>query len=104
MERSKKGGIDPSLPTNPENDKNWEDVSHPKAKADGKTTFKNKETNEVIRLDKGTPGKPGHEGHDHYHRIERDEKGREVYLDQNGNIVPKGSDASHLYPSSWKFW
>ncbi|MBM3910631.1 MAG: RHS repeat-associated core domain-containing protein [Thaumarchaeota archaeon] len=105
MERSKKGGIDPSLPKNPEKDKNWKDVSHPDAKKKGHNTYKNKETGEEIRLDKGRPNETGHEAHDHYHRLNPNSKGdRDKYLDQYGNPAPKGSDESHLYPPEWMWW
>lgn len=105
MERSKKGGVDPTLPKNPAKDKNWEDISHPKAKANGHSTYKNKKTGEKIRLDQGDPKDTGHEAHDHYHRLNPDKTGKyNEYLDQYGNSVPKGSDESHLYPPEWVWW
>ena len=105
MERSKKGGVDPSLPKNPAKDKNWEDVSHPSAKKKGHNTYKNKDSDEELRLDKGKPNETGHEAHDHYHRLNPNSKGdRDKYLDQYGNPVPKGSDESHLYPPEWVWW
>jgi RHS repeat-associated protein len=105
MERNKKGGIDPDLPTNPSKDKNWKDVSHPKEKAAGHNTFKNKKTGEKIRLDNGKPGEKGHEQHDHYHRLNPNSKGKyDEYLDKNYNPVPRGSEDSHLYPPQWVWW
>ncbi len=105
MERSKKGGIDPSLPTNPENDKNWEDISHPKEKNAGHTTFRNKKTGEEIRLDKGTSEKTGHGAHDHYHRLNPNSIDRhDEYLDKDFNPVGRNSEESHLYPPEWVWW
>jgi hypothetical protein len=53
-----------------------------------------------LRFDKGKEGKPGHEGKDHYHRENPDATGKgDAYLDKFGNPVPRGSDASHLYPN-----
>ncbi len=105
MERSKKGGVDDSLPINPENDKNWEDVSNKKAQAKGHSTYKNKETGGIIEYDKGQPGKPGHKGHDHYHRPNPNKSGKDDwYLDAKKNPVADSSEASHLYPPDWVWW
>ncbi|MBM3201238.1 MAG: hypothetical protein FJZ56_02385 [Chlamydiae bacterium] len=105
MERSKKGGIDPSLPKNPEKDKNWIDVSHPKAKDKGHHKYKNNETGEIIEFDKAKPGNPGHKGHDHYHRPNPNTTGDyDAYLDAQGKPVPDSSEASHLYPPEWVWW
>ncbi len=105
MERSKKGGIDPNLPKNPKKDKNWEDISHPKAKSNGHHKYKNKKTGEEIRLDKGDPKETGHDAHDHYHRLNPNKTGdHDAYLDAYGRPVPEGSDASHLYPPEWVWW
>lgn len=70
-----------------------------KGKEKGHYEFRDKETGEIIRYDKGKPGKPGHEGQDHYHRPNPTSTGnRDKYLDAQGKPVAKGSDASHLYP------
>jgi RHS repeat-associated protein len=100
MERKKKGDVDPSLPTDPENDPNWIDVSHPEAKEAGHSTFENVKTGEKIRWDKGKPGASGHKGHDHYHRKDPADN----YLDGKGKPVSDGSDPSHLYPPEWVWW
>ena len=105
MARSKKGGIDSNLPKNPEKDKNWKDISHPKAKENGHSTYKNKKTGEVIRLDKGKPGDFGHKTHDHYHRLNPNKTGNhDAYLDAYGRPVPERSEESHLYPPEWVWW
>ena len=105
MERSKKGGVDQSLPKNPEKDKNWKDVSHPSAKKKGHSTYKNKETGEIIEFDKGKPKEPGHKAHDHYHRPNPNSTGKhDKYLDQYGNPTSNGSEPSHLYPPEWVWW
>ena len=105
MERSKKGGIDPSLPKNPEKDKNWKDVSHPDAKNNGHHKYKNKKTGEIIEFDKGKPGNHGHKAHDHYHRPNPNSTDRhDEYLDAWGKPVPDGSEPSHLYPPEWVWW
>ncbi len=105
MERSKKGGIDPSLPKNPEKDKNWEDISHPEAKTNGHHKYKNKKTGEEIEFDKGKLGNHGHKAHDHYHRPNPNSTGRhDEYLDKNLNPVGRNSEESHLYPPEWVWW
>ena len=54
-----------------------------------------------MEYDKGKPGELGHKGHDHYHRPNPNSTGdKDKYLDGKGNPVPKGSDASHLYPAN----
>ena len=50
IDRKKEGGIDPNLPTDPLNDPNYEDISHPGAKAKGHHTLKDKRTGEEIRF------------------------------------------------------
>ncbi len=91
-----------SLPANPDDllGRGYRDVSHPDAAAAGHRTFENPETGDVLRFDKGKPGRPGHAGNDHYHRENPSATGKvDAYLDRDGNPVPDGSDASHLYPS-----
>lgn len=103
--RKKEGGIDPTLPKDPFNDKNWEDISHPKEKSKGHHTFKDKKTGKIIRLDEANPVEHGHKAYNHYHIINPNSKGkRDKYLDPAGNPVAKGSNASHIYPPSWVWW
>jgi hypothetical protein len=74
-------------------------------KKKGHNTYKNRKSDEEIRLDKGKPNQTGHEAHDHYHRFNPNSKGdSDKYLDQHGNPVPKGSEESHLYPPEWVWW
>jgi len=99
----KKGRIDPTLPTDPFNDPNWEDDSHEEAKKSGHYRFKNKNTGKKIEFDRGKPGEPGHKGRDHYHRPNPNAKNKyDSYLDEKGNPVPNKSDPSHLYPPKWQ--
>lgn len=105
MQRKKKGEVDESLPDNPFNDPNLEDVSHPQARAKGHYQFRDKKTGEIVHYDKGKPGESGHEAHDHYHRPNPNSTGiQDKYLDPKGNPVPKGSEPSHLYPPEWVWW
>jgi RHS repeat-associated protein len=94
----------PPLPANPDdlvNDHGYTETSHPKAAENGHRTFDNEETGDKVRFDKGKPDAPGHEGKDHYHRPNPNATGKgDQYLDKNGNPVPRGSDPSHLYPST----
>lgn len=99
MPKGKKGSVDESLPKDPFKDSRYENVSNPKAAEKGHYQFKNKETGEVVNFDKGRPGETGHEGFDHYHRLNPNSTSKlDHYLDGQGNPVPKGSDASHIYP------
>lgn len=105
LDRKKVGGIDPTLLDNPFSDENWQDVSHPDAKAKGHYTFKDKKTGKTIRLDEGKPNEHGHEAHDHYHWINPKKTGKkDYYLDADGNPVPKFDEKSHLYPPGWVWW
>jgi hypothetical protein len=91
------------LPANPSDLKGqgYNDTSHPDAASAGHRTFENPETGDKVRFDQGKPGEPGHEGEDHYHRFNPDSTGKgDQYLDKDGKPVPKGSDASHLQPST----
>ncbi len=92
-----------SLPANPDDllAQGWKETSHPGAAATGHRTFENPQTAEIIRFDAGRPGQPGFEGRDHYHRLNPKRTGRQdEYLDENGNPVARGSDASHILPRS----
>ena len=103
--RKKEGGVDDTLSTDPFNDPNLEDVSHPDAKETKHHTFQDKRTGEIIRYDEGKPGLSGHRAHDHYHRLNPESKNKkDAYLDVKGNPVPEKSEASHLYPSKWVWW
>ena len=77
----------------------YRETSNPKAASAGHREFTHPETGDVVRFDKGKPGQPGHAGRDHYHRDNPAATGKhDAYLDANGKPVPRGSDASHLYP------
>lgn len=105
MQRSKKGSIDPNLPTNPFDHPDWSNISHPNMAKKGHYKFKNKKNGDEVRLDIGDRNKKnGHRAHDHYHRIKYDKYGREIYLDHNKKPVLPGSEESHLYPPSWVWW
>ncbi|MGQ0798934.1 MAG: RHS repeat-associated core domain-containing protein [Pseudomarimonas sp.] len=89
------------LPKNPSNlsKQGYKETSHPAAAQKGHRTFENAKTGDKLRHDQGKPGRPGHEGRDHYHRENPNATGKQdQYLDKSGNPVPRGSDASHLYP------
>jgi len=94
-----KKNVDPTLPKDPFNHPDWQDITHPDARDAGHFEFKNKKTDEEIRYDKGKPGKPGHKSRDHYHRANpRSSRGKkDMYLDKDGNPVPDKSEPSHLY-------
>ena len=110
MQRRKKGEVDgrvdpalvdPTLPLDPFKDPNLEDVTHEEARKTENYKFEDKRTGEVLEYDKGKPGKPGHGANNHYHRPNPNTTGkRDYYLDAKGNPVPKGSELSHLYPST----
>ena len=101
QKRRKEGGVDPSLPSDPHSDPNFEDISHPRAREQGHHEFRDKGTGETIRYDEGKKGASGHEANNHYHRYNpQSTGGHDKYLDAQRNPVPKGSDASHLYPGN----
>ncbi len=103
--RKKQGGVDETLPKDPFNDPNLEDITHPDAAAKGHYEFKNKQTGEKLRFDKGKPTLNGHKAYDHYHRPNPNTKGRyDEFLDANGNPVPDKSDPSHLYRPENVWW
>jgi RHS repeat-associated protein len=90
------------LPAKPEDlGDEWEDVSHPDAKDNGRSKFRNKETGKELEFDKGKPGEPGWRGKDHYHRPNPNATGKgNSNLDANGNPVPGGSGPSHMPPGT----
>lgn len=96
----KKGSIDPSLPSNPDDlleDKNWEETTHPEAGKNGHRKFENKETGEELHHDEAKPGQSGHGGHPHYHRPNPESTGNhDKYLDGAGNTVGNKSDPSRV--------
>jgi len=105
MQRKKKEGVDETLPEDPFNDPNLEDITHPDAKGRGNHKFKDKRTGKELRFDEGDPQETGHEAHDHYHRPNPNSNGKkDYYFDNNGNPVPKGSDPSHLYRPEAVWW
>jgi len=102
MNRKKEGRIDPSLPTDPLNDPNYEDISHPEEKESGHHTLKDKRTGEKLRFDEGKPHLTGHRAKDHFHRLNPKATSRkDLYLDEKGNPVAEKSEESHLYPPEW---
>jgi uncharacterized protein RhaS with RHS repeats len=91
---------DPPLPLDPENDPDWEEISHPNAKANGHRRYKNKKTGKQIRVDDEEDGAPGHGGRRHYHHENPENvKNRKEpkYYDEHGNDARTHSDESHLY-------
>ncbi|MDR2493463.1 MAG: HINT domain-containing protein, partial [Coriobacteriales bacterium] len=62
--------------------------------------FFNPETGDRVRFDPAKPGARGFEGVDHYHQRNPNATGRgDLYLDRDGNPVPKGSRRSHIIPT-----
>jgi len=94
--------IDERLPKNPDDllkDSNWQEISHPRAKAKGHRMFENIKTGERLRYDEEKLGETGHKGESHWHRENPYSTSRhDKYLDANDNPVPKNSPESHLYP------
>ncbi len=98
----------PGGPKELEKNPDWRETTHSQDKS-GSRTFENTKSGEKIRYDKGDPKGSGHEAHDHYHRYNpKAPKGRSGdrirYLDSNGNPVPNGSGAAHLYPPEGVTW
>jgi RHS repeat-associated protein len=93
----------PPLPANPGDltEKGYHDTSHPQAASAGHQTFENPQTGDKVRFDKAKAGAPAGswEEVDHYHRYNPNATGKQdEYLDEKGQPVPRGSDASHLLP------
>ena len=90
-----------SLPKNPKKllKRGWTDISHPKQKEHESITLKENDTGLTIRFDKGTPDASGYRGKDHYHIYNPSASGnKDLYLDKEGNPVPKNSKKSHIIP------
>jgi RHS repeat-associated protein len=96
------GGINwANPPASPDDlSSDWEEVTHPKNNNGENREFRNKDTGEVIRFDKGDPSKGGFQKNDHWHRLnpawnrKMGNKGR--YLDRYGNPCDRNSPESHI--------
>jgi len=89
------------LPEDPDDllDDGYEETTHLEVQEGGTRTFRNPETGDKVRFDKGDPNEPGWKGKDHWHRYNPNTTGKgDLYLDKNGNPVPKGSKPSHIEP------
>lgn len=89
------------LPENPDDllEDGYEETTHPNARKEGIRNFHNPKTGDQVDFNKGDPSKPGWRGKDHWHRHNPNATGkRDLYLDKNGNPVPKGSPKSHIEP------
>jgi len=97
------GGADwiKQLPEDPQTliDQGWQDITHPQAKLNSNSTeLLDPATGRKVRFDRGVPGEPGYSGMDHYHVYNpASTKKGSLYLDINGNPVPKGSGPSHIF-------
>lgn len=73
----------------------WEDISDPRMVMYTQSRLlRHPITGLLIRFDRGKEGRLGFSALDHYH-VYADEKGTNYY-DKEGNIVKKGSKASHI--------
>jgi hypothetical protein len=81
-------------------DAGWQDVTHPLARANSNSIeLLNPITGFKVRFDKGIPGEYGFSGVDHYHVYNPKPTGKgDLYLDIDGNPVPRNSRASHICP------
>jgi hypothetical protein len=107
LQRKKQGRIDssPKYPETLKENPDWKEVTHPEQGKEGHQEFENVKTGEKIRFDKGDPERPGHGRHDHHHHLKPDPNTKELnYIDEKGNIVPRGSDAAHLYNPENVWW
>jgi len=99
--RSKVQKISSNLPKNPNTliKKGWiekTDIRNLSANRD----FENS-NGLKLHFDKEIKGAPGFRGKDHYHLYNPNTKNDgDLYLDQFGNSVAKGSKASHLLPKN----
>lgn len=90
-----------SLPDRPEPllKEGWEDISNPSGKEKGHWKLQEKSTGLIIGFDEGVKGEPGFHGKNHYHIFNPDATSNmDLYLDANGNPVPKSSKQSHILP------
>ncbi|MFT9846393.1 hypothetical protein [Aneurinibacillus sp. REN35] len=78
----------------------WKDVTpEGMAKNTSSREFIDPETGMKVRFDPGKLGTNGFEGKDHYHVHNPNSTGKKDYhLDIKGNLVLKGSKASHIEP------
>ena len=87
-----------NLPPKPNKDfhKNWEEVTDPRSKGNSEV-YRSNENGLIITFDPAQKGAPGFRGKDHYHIHNPNSTGKkDMYLDKDGNPVPKGSKASHV--------
>lgn len=77
----------------------WENISHPSQAAIGSYTYRELSTGLRIRYDAPVPGANGFKGKGHYHILNPNAtSARDMYLDSQGNPVPKNSKTSHILP------
>jgi hypothetical protein len=89
------------LPANPDDllRSGWIETTRPEAAAKGHRDFENPQTGEKVRFDKGRLGQTGNKAVDHYHRENPSKTGdRDTNLDADGNVTPRGSKSSHIFP------
>ncbi len=78
----------------------WKEISHPEQAAHGVYTYEDPNTGLRVRFDEPQPGAPGFGGQPHYHILNPNAtSSKDLYLDKNGNPVPKNSKHSHILPS-----
>lgn len=90
-----------NLPDNPAIllSRGWKDITHPDDRAAGHLELKEERTGLVIRFDKGKFGANRYEGKNHYHiKNPNATSKKNLYLDEDGNPVRKGSPKSHIIP------
>ncbi len=90
-----------NLPNNPtELGTEWEDVTpEGMRKNTSSREYQNVKTGLRVRFDPATPGGNGYKAQDHWHVYNPDGTGKgDLYLDRNGNPVPKNSNPSHIIP------
>ena len=81
----------------------WIDITDPRQAAIGSFTYKEPSTGLRIRYDSPEPAASGFAGKDHFHILNPNATGtRDMYLDSQGNPVPKNSKASHILPKGDK--
>ena len=91
-----------SLPEKPDDllNQGWVEITDANLIGTNHRMFQNKLTGYIVRFDKGVVGLPGFKGKDHYHfcNPESIRKGKDDYIDANGNVVGRNSNSSHLLP------